>query len=78
MNQDGPEMAAKVVLHINPRHSLIKNLSTLRQKNEGLAKLVAEQILDNTLVAAGLIDDPKNMLHRVYHILEKVSDSKDA
>ena len=78
MNQDAPEMAVKVVLHINPRHSLIKNLSSLRQKNEELAKLVAEQVMDNTLVAAGLMEDPKHMLNRVYHILEKVSESKDA
>ena len=76
MNQDIPDMAAKVVLHINPRHSLIKNLSGLRHQNEELAKLVAEQVVDNTLVAAGLMDDPKPMLNRVYQILEKVSESK--
>ena len=73
MNQETPDMAAKVVLHINPRHPLIRNLAQLRNRNEDLAKLVAEQIMDNTLVAAGLMDDPKPMLNRVYRLLEKVS-----
>lgn len=77
MNQEAPDMAAKVVLHINPRHPLIKNLSGLRHQNEELAHLVAEQVMDNTLVAAGLMEDPKPMLNRVYQILEKVSESQD-
>ena len=78
MNQEAPDMAPKVVLHINPRHPLIKNLSGLRRQNEELAHLVAEQVMDNTLVAAGLMEDPKPMLNRVYQILEKVSESKEA
>ncbi len=74
MNQDGGEVPVKAALQINPRHALIKNLSALKSSNEDLAKLVAEQVFDNTLVAAGLMEDPKQMLNRVYEILEKVSE----
>lgn len=73
MNPDGPEMEAKVVLHINPRHGLIKNLATLRDGNPDLAKSIAEQIFDNTLVEAGILEDPKKMLGRVYGLLEKLA-----
>ncbi|MBH54343.1 MAG: molecular chaperone HtpG [Opitutaceae bacterium] len=73
MNPDAPKMDAKVVLHINPRHGLVKNLASLRDSDPDLAKSVAEQIFDNTLVEAGILDDPKKMLGRVYELLEKLS-----
>lgn len=60
-------------LQINPRHGLIKNLAALRAKNEGLAKLVAAQLLDNARVSAGLLEDPREMVSRVYELLETVS-----
>ena len=63
----------KVKLEINTSHKLIKNLNDLREKDEGLAKLVAEQIYDNTLLAAGYIDEPQTMVGRIYDILEHVS-----
>ena len=73
MNPDAPEMEAKVVLHINPRHGLIKNLATLRDGNPELAQTIAAQIFDNTLVEAGILEDPKKMLGRVYELMEKLS-----
>jgi molecular chaperone HtpG len=37
-----------------------------------VAKLIAEQILDNALIAAGLLDDPQKMVARIYKLLETV------
>jgi molecular chaperone HtpG len=37
-----------------------------------LGKLVAEQILDNALISAGLLEDPNRMVQRLYKILESV------
>jgi molecular chaperone HtpG len=34
------------------------------------AKLVAEQILDNALISAGLLDDANPMVARLYKLLE--------
>lgn len=73
MNPEAPEMDAKVVLHINPRHGLIKNLASLRDGNPELATIIAEQIFDNTLVEAGILEDPKKMLGRVYELMEKLT-----
>jgi molecular chaperone HtpG len=33
---------------------------------------VAEQILDNALIAAGLLEDPSSMVARIYKLLESV------
>ena len=63
----------KVKLEINTSHKLIKQLDELREKDEGLAKLVAEQLFDNSLLAAGFIEDPQNMVGRINDILEHVS-----
>ncbi|MCK5391078.1 MAG: molecular chaperone HtpG, partial [Deltaproteobacteria bacterium] len=62
-----------VNLEINPAHELIKNLSALKDKDADTAKLVTEQILDNALIAAGYLEDPREMVSRVYKILERVS-----
>jgi TNF receptor-associated protein 1 len=73
MNPDAPEMDAKVVLHINPRHGLIKKLATLRDGNPDLAKTIAAQLFDNTLIEAGILEDPRKMLGRVYELMEKLA-----
>jgi len=61
----------KKVLEINPRHELIKRLAALREKDAGFARLAAEQIYDNALISAGLLADPREMVSRMYRILER-------
>ena len=70
-------------LEINPSHPIIVALSHASQgggvENDDssnsseekriIAKLVAEQMLDNALIAAGLIDDPRSMISRLNEIL---------
>eukprot|EP01033_Poteriospumella_lacustris_P008614 gene8614-6205_t len=55
------------VLEINPSHPLIVALHSLR--SEDRAKFVAEQMYDNALVAAGLLEDPRSMLSRLNNIM---------
>ncbi len=62
-----------VKIELNPRHPLVHKLDTLRGTNPELAKLVAEQVLDNTLIAAGLLDNPRGMTQRIYEILGKLA-----
>lgn len=66
-------LSDSINLEINPNHDLIKNLSSLRSTDEELAKTVAEQIFDNTLISAGFMDDPRTVVDRVYKILERVA-----
>jgi TNF receptor-associated protein 1 len=57
MNKDGEQAPLRVNLEINPHHAVIKRLSELQTGAPEKAKLVAEQILDNALISAGLLDD---------------------
>ncbi len=59
-------------LEINPAHPLVVRLEAIRQKDGSLAASVAEQMLDNARVAAGLLEDPRAMLARLNQLLEKV------
>ncbi|MGF1484541.1 MAG: molecular chaperone HtpG [Opitutales bacterium] len=72
-DQDEPLPPPAVNLEINPRHPLVRNLSILRETDSALAELVAQQVLDNALTAAGLLEDPRAMVGRVYELLERVS-----
>jgi molecular chaperone HtpG len=67
-------MQNSVNLEINPGHELIKNLTGLKDKDSDTAKLVVEQILDNALIAAGYLEDPREMVSRIYKILELVTE----
>jgi TNF receptor-associated protein 1 len=70
MGQDAPE--TKVVLEINPRHQVIKNLSALIQTDSELAELVAQQLTDNALLAAGMLENPQNMVNRMNDLLARI------
>ena len=62
----------KVNLEINPRHAVIKKLAQTRTVNAEKAELIAEQLLDNALIAAGLLEDPSRMIARLNKLLESV------
>jgi molecular chaperone HtpG len=62
----------KVNLEINPRHAVIKKLHAMRSADADKAELVAEQLLDNALIAAGLLEDPSRMVARLNKLLESV------
>ena len=63
---------SKQDLEINPAHPIMTKLEKMRAKDAVLAAEVAEQILDNACVAAGILEDPRTMLNRLNGLLEKV------
>jgi len=72
--QDGKDVSAlpKQQVEINPSHPMIACLNSIREKEPILAKVCAEQIYDNCLIAAGLLDDGRSMLGRLNDILLSV------
>jgi TNF receptor-associated protein 1 len=63
-------------LEINPAHPVVLRLEVTRQKDAALAVSVAEQLLDNARVAAGLLEDPQAMVTRLNQLLERVMEGK--
>ena len=72
MNREGADTPLRVNLEFNPRHAVIKRLFETHTGNPDRAKLVAEQLLDNALIAAGLLEDPTSMVARLNKLLESV------
>jgi TNF receptor-associated protein 1 len=72
MNREGADSPIRVNLEINPRHAVIKRLFENQTANPEKAKLVAEQLLDNALISAGLLDDATSMIARLNKLLESV------
>ncbi len=70
-------MSAPVVLQVNPRHPLIKNLETLRAGHPDTAAFIAGQLYDNALLAAGLLEDPAEAAKRAYALLEKFAQKAE-
>ena len=72
MNKDGADMPQRVNLEINPRSAVMKRLFETHTTAPEKAKLVAEQILDNALISAGMLEDATPMVARLYKLLESV------
>ena len=70
MGQDMP--ATKATLEINPRHAVIHGLHKLVESDKDTAKLVAQQLTDNALLAAGLLENPHQMATRMNQLIEKL------
>ena len=68
----GTVPSKSMVLEINPSHTILKRLSELRTQ-EGKAEIsseAAKMLLDNAMIAAGLLVDPKTLVERSARILE--------
>jgi molecular chaperone HtpG len=61
----------KVELEINPRHPLVRKLADAKDSNQELAQLVSRQLLDNALIAAGLLEDARDTVTRMNTLMEK-------
>ena len=72
MNRPGADAPLRVNLELNPRHAVIRRLHEMHSANPERAQLVAEQLLDNALIGAGLLDDPSAMVARLNKLLETV------
>lgn len=70
--KEAPEIGAKN-LEINTGHPLIRSLAGLRERDQAMAQSIAEQILDNALIQAGLVVDSRKMVERSYRILERLA-----
>ncbi|KAF9172777.1 TNF receptor-associated protein 1, mitochondrial [Mortierella sp. AD010] len=57
-------------LEINVKHPIIKKVWSVKNQDPEFAKQIAEQIYDNALIAAGVLDDPRSMLKRLNTIME--------
>ena len=77
MNREGgAAFDSKPDLEINPNHPMMARLEKMRAADAGLAGKVAEQIFDNARMAAGLLEDPREMLNRVNELLDQLLASK--
>lgn len=73
MKKDDEAVApAQLDLEINPAHPVIVRLEAARQKDATFAADVAETILDQARVAAGVMEDPRALLKRMNALLERV------
>jgi TNF receptor-associated protein 1 len=70
MNEDYQD-EVNVELEINPRHPLVRKLAATRESNRELAELVARQLFDNSLIAAGLLEDARDTVTRMNQLMEK-------
>jgi molecular chaperone HtpG len=72
VQKDSPSVGAgKLRMEINSSHPIMVRLNKLRFNDSGLAQQITEQLYDNALLSAGLLDDPRTMLKRLNQLLER-------
>lgn len=65
-------MDKNLTLEINPNHEIIVKLNKMRKNDSNLASVVVRQMLDNTMLTAGMITDPKNFITRVNKLITHI------
>lgn len=70
LNQPGAQEVPAQKLEINGSHEIIHKLNQLRAVNDAEARVIAEQIFDNALMVAGLLDEPRLMVKRINQIMQ--------
>lgn len=69
-----PQMSTD--MEINPHHPVIVQLESLRGSDEEFASQITEQLHDNAMIMAGLMEDPRTMVKRLNNLLERVLSAK--
>ncbi len=64
---------AGLTLEVNPSHPLIIQLNNLKGDQEDFAKSLVDQLMDNALLGAGLLFDPRAMVDRLNQLLTKAA-----
>ena len=57
---------------------MIVGLSRVHATRPELAQLVARQVLDTALIAAGVLDDPRSMLDQLNRLMQAALSPPDA
>jgi TNF receptor-associated protein 1 len=57
-------------MEVDPTHPMIKKIYESKDSNEKVAKVVAEQLFNNAMITAGLMEDPRSMLTTLNSLLE--------
>jgi len=63
------DLLKQQTLEINPNHELIVSLNEVRKSDPKLGSLVAQQILDNALLLAGINRNPQVLVNRVNRLM---------
>uniref|UniRef100_A0A7S1PQK7 Histidine kinase/HSP90-like ATPase domain-containing protein n=1 Tax=Neobodo designis TaxID=312471 RepID=A0A7S1PQK7_NEODS len=73
--QQGPP--PKYNFHFNPEHSLVVKVHSLAVSTDAeereTAGLLVEQLFDNAVIAAGLLDDPRTMVNRLNTLMTRMA-----
>eukprot|EP00039_Didymoeca_costata_P001327 m.51615 g.51615 ORF g.51615 m.51615 type:complete len:697 (+) comp10743_c0_seq3:181-2271(+) len=76
-DMDGESKIPAQELEVNYSHPIMIKLHECREKDPVRANLVAEQIFDNALVHAGLMDDSRFMIGRVNKLMEMLLEVEE-
>lgn len=63
----------KQKLEINPNHPIIMNAFKIRKERSELSRLILQQVYDNALISADILDNPRTMLGRINEIMERAA-----
>ena len=70
MGQEVPETHPEIAF--NPHNPIVMKLAELRSKDEALATLLADQLINTALLRAGMLDDPAKLADNSQALLEKL------
>ena len=76
--KDAPGPEAQI-FEVNHAHPLIAKIKELRAgtADKGFLQSCVKQLYDNALTEAGLMENPRSMVERIYEIMEHALSDED-
>ncbi len=77
---DGTTEESPRILELNPKHPVVRNLHLLAEREPTSARVAqwAELLLDQALLAEGIVKDPVHLVKRIQELLVEVSSAEVA
>jgi HSP90 family molecular chaperone len=60
-------------LQVNPKHPIVRQMFEMRNKDPALAREYAEVLYRSSVLAAGLTDDPAELVPQFHKLMEKLT-----
>jgi TNF receptor-associated protein 1 len=68
------QLDKNLTMEINPNHEIIVKLNQMRKTDVSIAAIIVRQLLDNSMLAAGITTDTRSVINRINKLILHVFD----
>jgi len=72
--QNADQLDKNLTMEVNPNHEIIVKLNQMRKTDVSIASIIVRQLLDNSMLSAGITTDTRSVVNRINTLILHVFD----